>query len=322
MEILFVVDETDSMGPWLPKVAETIEKIVRSVRTAGAGGGGLEVRLAVAYYGDTFGGTQPATPAELQDVAQAGDGLFENVAKHPLQNGGDALERVFLGLGRGIDDAGFSDVSRKMVILIGDMGNKDLPSLKRCPRRTTPTRSNQTRRERCSGRRRDPGGRERPEHRGPHPQDGPARDGQDSDRILRHPGRQSGQIHRGRHLPGTDERHCGAGRSRDRRALPGRRVRRPAQRLHHRGRRGGRRSARPEDPRPVRGVASARIQIGDELDALRLNFSSRISKETEKILGSQGVLVEDLRKILRRSSRSATPGATMPMAKPRPPPTC
>jgi hypothetical protein len=126
VEVLFVVDETQSMEVWFPVVAQTIERIMQQILGQGGRSAGRDLRVAVAYYGDTFGGARPFTTAPLQSIGDAGRRIVREVRGHTVQNGGDPPERVFLGLGRALDGAGFSRSSRKLAILVGDKGNKEV----------------------------------------------------------------------------------------------------------------------------------------------------------------------------------------------------
>jgi hypothetical protein len=130
VEVLFVVDETGSMANWFDLVAQTIERLMIPILNRGVRGAGRDIRLGVSYYGTNFAGANPFTAAPLQktpDLA-AVRRIAEQVRSHQPRDGGpnDALARVFLGLGRGIDAARFSRMSRKLVVLVGDTGNKTI----------------------------------------------------------------------------------------------------------------------------------------------------------------------------------------------------
>ena len=155
VELVFLIDETESMKAWLPVVAKTIEAIISRVRETAVRRNGAEVWIAIGYYGDTFGGTEAATPAPLIPAASPDlERALRGVSDHAPTPDGDVPERVFHGLGQAIQGARFSKYARKMVFLFGDMGNKASTGIRRStnsstcscgPTSPSPGRSNSTR---------------------------------------------------------------------------------------------------------------------------------------------------------------------------------
>lgn len=126
VELLFVIDETTSMDAWFGVVAQMVERALTRARQDA----GRVVKVAVAYYGDTlpdrYNRPCPAsTPAPLVE-SRSGAAVAAEVRGHEARGGGatDPLERVFKGIGDAIVGAGFSPNAVKMVIVLGDMGNK------------------------------------------------------------------------------------------------------------------------------------------------------------------------------------------------------
>lgn len=141
IEILFVIDDTKSMKDHFPVVAEVVRRISRGTPREKS----EKVRAGVVFYNDTDGHEKkedtgghekkekwnPVTVKALQDLAPGDRTLEDYVGKHEPMAGGDPLEMVFEGLTKGISGAGFSRHARKLVILIGDAGDRtsqaDLP---------------------------------------------------------------------------------------------------------------------------------------------------------------------------------------------------
>jgi hypothetical protein len=126
-EILFVVDDSLSMLSWnrFEKVAELVNQINEDVRL-GAGG---NVHLAVAYYNDKKpfdGNHKPVTTSRLKDIEAHGKTIIGELRRHEPASGiqSDPREMVFHGIATAIAAAGFSDSARKLVIVLGDMGDK------------------------------------------------------------------------------------------------------------------------------------------------------------------------------------------------------
>ena len=127
VELVFLIDETESMKAWLPVVVKTIEAIIARVTETTGRRNGAEVWISIAYYGDTFGGTEAATAGNLVPASSPEfDRAFQGLVKHDATPDGDMPERVFYGLGQAIERARFNKFSRKMVFLFGDMGNKEV----------------------------------------------------------------------------------------------------------------------------------------------------------------------------------------------------
>jgi hypothetical protein len=264
LEMLFVIDETASMIDWFPTVADTVKLIVKAVRGPGAG---PELRLAVAYYGDTYGGSRPFTTAPLQDAAaRAGDQIVQEVANHHGQRfpKDDAAERVFLGLGRAIDDANFSARARKLVILIGDHGNKEIagdPKLDDLVARMVPTAQDRTPIEFYAIQVGVPVIKEAKQFRAEMQEITAKVAGKIA---ARYPGDPSaGRLSAFDSVSGSEE------------------ANRLIRKINDR----------------YQALRKRALELNDEIDDLRLDFSSRLSPETERLLTNQGVPIEELRKI-------------------------
>lgn len=125
-EIIFVVDKTQSMHRAGAAVADAFKKVVESARK----GGGRRVRLAMAYYRDVQKlEDDPETVVQASELAEFDQARFEKVTRElrdekDYLDGGDPEELVFYGLKKGIRTAVFGKNSRKIVVLIGDAGNK------------------------------------------------------------------------------------------------------------------------------------------------------------------------------------------------------
>ncbi|QDV36303.1 hypothetical protein [Tautonia plasticadhaerens] len=134
-EILFVIDDTISMGVHFEAVAkavEAIEKDAKSLesRQRSEGGKAPLIRAAVSFYNDTDGRPEGAVPYSvmpLRPAAEFGGSIAREVRGHATNNGGDEREMVFFGLAKAIEAAHFSAFSRKVVVLIGDAGDKSDP---------------------------------------------------------------------------------------------------------------------------------------------------------------------------------------------------
>ena len=121
-ELLFVIDDTGSMDVWFKTVARTVESIIESAR------GDRNVRIAITYYNDVEDGVsldKAVTARKLVDAGSAeGKAMVEELKRHKASDGGDPRERMFHGIKKGIETAGFQPNARKVVIVLGDMADK------------------------------------------------------------------------------------------------------------------------------------------------------------------------------------------------------
>ncbi|MCC7419776.1 MAG: hypothetical protein IT428_05820 [Planctomycetaceae bacterium] len=133
MEIMFVIDDTGSMSNHINVVAKTVRQVADGVLVENRG----SVRVGVAFYNDTDeqpDGWKPVTVRKLQELTRGDTSFVKYVEDHAKKSssGGDPPELVFRGLREGVEGAGFSPFARKLVILIGDAGDKipvsDLPA--------------------------------------------------------------------------------------------------------------------------------------------------------------------------------------------------
>ncbi len=127
IEILFVIDDTGSMHVAFKVVADVVVQISESLSNPPTSG---DVRIGICYYHDGNSVEQAVdTTTTLLASITKGDGLKQRVQQlnvhevieDPLD---DPLERMFDGISQGIKKAGFKSHSRKIVILIGDCGEK------------------------------------------------------------------------------------------------------------------------------------------------------------------------------------------------------
>lgn len=123
LEILLVIDDTESMAPWFPVAARALESVVEDIRSRKW----ASVALAITYYSDVDPGDLKFSPIRTQkltsDPAEISKRLNE-LRNHKVSRGGDPRELVFQGLVRGIREAGFHPLSTKLVILLGDDADK------------------------------------------------------------------------------------------------------------------------------------------------------------------------------------------------------
>lgn len=128
-QVLFVIDDTESMGPQFPRVARTVRRIIDDASREPR----QTIQVGVAYYNDVQGGRPPGyqTMRLVDARSPAGKALLNEVATHGqrLQNGGDFPEMVIDGLTHALDDARFEAQpnASRLVILIGDHGNRGVP---------------------------------------------------------------------------------------------------------------------------------------------------------------------------------------------------
>lgn len=131
-EILFVIDDTKSMGEHFEGAARAAHDIIKDVRSRKTG----SVHIGLTFFNDVDDEAQaheaikpfrvgPKGQRILYDAKSAqADALVKHLLAHKDGGGGDPLERVFLGITRGIHLAQFEPNARKLVILIGDCGDK------------------------------------------------------------------------------------------------------------------------------------------------------------------------------------------------------
>src|SRR5262249_24947166 len=122
LELLFVIDDTGSMDKWFDTVAATVESIIEASR------GRKTVRLAISYYSDTPDEKhldKAVTARKLVDATsrEAGDMIAE-LKKHQRARSGYPRQRMFHGIKRSIEVAGFQPNSSKIVVVLGGDGDK------------------------------------------------------------------------------------------------------------------------------------------------------------------------------------------------------
>ena len=124
LEMVFVVDETESMQPFFSGVADFLESAGRAAAKQREA-----VKLAVSYYTDGPPGTRvSATPLREVKGEKASQELAGEMRTHPdkLPRGdyADPPERMLEGLRNSITTAGFTDGSDAFVAVIGDTGHE------------------------------------------------------------------------------------------------------------------------------------------------------------------------------------------------------
>ncbi len=136
-QVVFVMDDTNSMGAHFPRVARTVQRIVEDA----VSNVNETVEVAVSYYNDARGGRPPGfQPMRLVNArSPAGKNLIDQVQRHVLTNGGDYPEMVAEGLDAALDAANFEarPGATRLVVLIGDHGNRDDPDYDRLVEKIT-----------------------------------------------------------------------------------------------------------------------------------------------------------------------------------------
>lgn len=131
-EILVVIDATSSMDMWLNKaVPQWIDKIVKQSQLKKT----QRVRIAACLYRDIDDQAKRKSAASLdeavtfipwEDIKEKGScDLVQRLKEEKAKDGGDPCEQMIHGLKFGLTEAS-KDIkahSRKLVVLIGDMGN-------------------------------------------------------------------------------------------------------------------------------------------------------------------------------------------------------
>lgn len=138
-ELLFVIDGTGSMDRYFDEVARVVRTIsARAKRTS------RQTKVAVAFYNDTVGRPAGHNPVVLDPRAfplrsfggngldallwRTGDRLkvpaADFVAKYRPVSGGDPRELVFRGIKEAVERAGFTRFARKLVVVMGDCGDR------------------------------------------------------------------------------------------------------------------------------------------------------------------------------------------------------
>lgn len=122
LDILIVIDDTTSMRRYFQVVADALEQILGSIQKYED----RNIRVAVSYYADADASDVPFKTARLVPVANRSQmsSIINEARKHKPQGGGDAPESVFEGIIRAVDAAGFSPYAQKLVIVIGETGDK------------------------------------------------------------------------------------------------------------------------------------------------------------------------------------------------------
>lgn len=124
IEILFVIDNTASVE----KVKSHIESAMNTVVEKSREVAGSSLKIAISFFNDDLdhGGNQiPVLTQSLLDQQEFQMALLDRLRNISAMNGGDAPELVFEGVRQSIANAGFSDLSQKLVVLIGDAGDRD-----------------------------------------------------------------------------------------------------------------------------------------------------------------------------------------------------
>jgi len=121
LELMFVIDDTESMVDLFPHAARAVEQIVDSLRELPMR---PQLRVGVTFYNDkTSTHFVPVEVTPLQPPDQL-PRLIDKIRTHQVSAGGDPREMVFDGIKQAIDQAGFSSDRLKMLIVIGDDGDK------------------------------------------------------------------------------------------------------------------------------------------------------------------------------------------------------
>jgi len=123
LEIVFVIDDTESMRPWFPVAAKAVEDIIHATQSLR---NPIDLHVGVVFFNDEnprVPGHRPVTVIPLTPREQIPD-LINNIKHHEVSAGGDPREMVFEGIIKAIETTNFTAEAVKLVIVIGDDGDK------------------------------------------------------------------------------------------------------------------------------------------------------------------------------------------------------
>ena len=130
VEMLFVIDDSESMRKWFPHAAETILETIKMVKSEKR-----SLKIGLTYYSDTPLDQRETLEQLKKAVITSGtldyaesdkvQKFLKELPGHPERPGYDDPEQVFLGLRMGVHDAQFSLYSRKILIHIGQTRDHD-----------------------------------------------------------------------------------------------------------------------------------------------------------------------------------------------------
>lgn len=122
VQILVVIDETESMAPWFPVMADALDKVITHWRSKFPD---KRLGLAISYYSDDDSPNRPAfRTTQLKYLPREIDEQIRALRNHTVSRGGDPRERVFDGILKAVQDAGFTEFATKIVIVVGDDADK------------------------------------------------------------------------------------------------------------------------------------------------------------------------------------------------------
>jgi hypothetical protein len=119
IDIVFVVDATSSMGPYLPPVSEAITKSMSRIE---AREDKNTYRFGAVAYRDTDEGKRKLEVKSLNSDGKAVSRFLEGVEAKDLVDI-DAPEAMYYGLKNALFSTGMSKAHTNIIILVGDAGN-------------------------------------------------------------------------------------------------------------------------------------------------------------------------------------------------------
>ncbi len=123
LQLLLVIDDTESMKPWFPVAARAIEEAIQKLWSGHQG----TFWLAITYYSDYDRLDPTFVPVRTQQLTNDEREIrrrLQELRTHEVRRGYDPREMVFEGIIRGIRAARFDPLATKVVIVIGDDADK------------------------------------------------------------------------------------------------------------------------------------------------------------------------------------------------------
>lgn len=133
LELVFVIDDTKSMDPYLGAMADAVEKIANDVVMRALTRKDRSVDIAISWYSDRPSDT-PVRPFPLKRIvsreisAEQSQAAIKQMVdklrnKTTFSASGGEAEMVLAGLLAAESQANFSPAARKIIVLIGDAGD-------------------------------------------------------------------------------------------------------------------------------------------------------------------------------------------------------
>lgn len=124
IQVMFVIDATYSMDDWYDGVIDAVNGVMRAAQQVSSADYEIQVEFSMNFFRDFGGEHKVVENFPFTNDAFEANSIVKNQKQRCLGGKGDGGEALYFGISEAVKNGDFNPNSVKLVILVGDDGNR------------------------------------------------------------------------------------------------------------------------------------------------------------------------------------------------------